>query len=219
MMIVTKRSVIISESGKAYEQAARLIAAGGIVAFRTDTFYGLGADPFNRDAVRMIGRLKEREGQKPILVLISDEAEVDRFAASRSFLFDAVSQRHWPGALTIVVAARPTVPDELTAGTGTVGLRLPDNESVRNFVRACGGALTATSANLAGEPPARTAQDVARYFPTEITLIVDGGAVQGDQPSTVIDLSGPGARLIREGLVSHKELEATLKVAGSRFIV
>jgi len=202
--------MIVKDIEEARRLASQVIGAGGILAFRTDTFYGLGADPFNRDALRRINDLKGRDG-KPILVVISDAEEAERFTASRTELFNAVSKRHWPGALTIVVKARPKVPEELTAGTGTIGLRLPDDDAVRSFIRACGGALTATSANLAGEPPARTAQEVARSFPRGLDLIVDGGEYQGDKPSTVLDVSGESVRLIREGAVTRQELEKTLQ--------
>jgi len=139
-----------------------------------------------------------------------------RFIADSSKLFEAVCERHWPGALTLVVRARREVPEELTAGSGTVGVRLPDDEGVREFVRACGGALTATSANLAGEPPARTAAEVARYFPSTLDMIVDGGPARGDKPSTVLDVSEGRARLIREGVVSRSQLEETLQAFGTK---
>lgn len=190
-----------------------MIAAGGVLAFRTDTFYGLGADPFNRDALRRVNELKGRDG-KPILVVVSDEESVERFIANKSRLFDAITRRHWPGALTLVVEAKREVPLELTAGSNTVGLRLPDDEEVRSFVRATGGALTATSANLAGEPPASSAEEVARSFPTGLDLIVDGGPSRGDKPSTVLALDGNEPRLIREGAVTRSDLEETFRALG-----
>jgi L-threonylcarbamoyladenylate synthase len=133
-----------------------------------------------------------------------------RFNARGGKLFDAISARHWPGALTLVVSARPELPEELTAGTGTIGLRLPADVEVCELVRACGGALTATSANRAGEPPARTAEEVSRAFPTGLALIVDGGAARSQEPSTVLDVSGGEARLIREGVVGWRELQETI---------
>ncbi|HYJ47490.1 MAG TPA: L-threonylcarbamoyladenylate synthase [Pyrinomonadaceae bacterium] len=205
--------MIVQDDEEARRRAAQVIAAGGVLAFRTDTFYGLGADPFNAGAVHRISELKGRDG-KPILVVISDTFQADRFILNRSKLFEAVSERHWPGALTLVVSARPEVPEELTAGSGTVGLRLPDNEAVRSFLRDCGGALTATSANLAGEQPARNAAEVARSFPGGLDLIVDGGEYQGDQPSTVLDVSGEQVRLIREGAISRSDLQKTLRDIG-----
>ncbi|HZE69082.1 MAG TPA: L-threonylcarbamoyladenylate synthase [Pyrinomonadaceae bacterium] len=187
-------------------EAAGIISAGGIVAYRTDTFYGLGADPLNRDAVRSIRSLKGREEAKPILLLISDEGELERFLISRSEVFQGLAQRHWPGPLTLIGLARPELPDELTAGTGTIGVRLPADERVRNLVRICGGALTATSANLSGSLPARSAEEVQTYFPDEIDLIIDSGEVTVAEPSTVVDLSDKGPRIIREGIIKREHL-------------
>ena len=190
-------------------EAARIIAYGGIIAFRTDTFYGLGADPFNPNAIRKIKELKDREDDKPILLLISELNEVDRLIAQSEF-FKLVAVGHWPAPLTLIGVALPEVPIELTAGTKSLGVRLPDDEDVRSLVRACGGALTATSANVSGQPPARTAKEVENYFPEGIDLIIDGGEVTATQPSTVLDLTGPKPRLEREGIVSRKELEDLL---------
>lgn len=186
-------------------EAARIIADGGVIAFRTDTFYGLGADPFNREAIVRIKELKGREEAKPILLLMSDVNELDRFTNNSQFL-RMIAVGHWPGPLTLIGGARPELPGELTAGTRTIGVRLPDDDNVRALVRACGGALTATSANLSGQPPARTAKEVENCFPEEIDLIIDGGEVTATQASTVLDLSGPKARLIREGAISREEL-------------
>jgi L-threonylcarbamoyladenylate synthase len=108
-----------------------------------------------------------------------------------------------------VGVACPQLPEELTAGTGTIGVRLPDNEEVRALVRACGGALTATSANLSGSPPARTAKETETYFPSGLGLIIDSGEVRATQPSTVLDLSGK-PRLIREGAITREDLQRTL---------
>jgi L-threonylcarbamoyladenylate synthase len=202
--------MIISDSQGARETANAIISAGRIVAFRTDTFYGLGVDPFNPHALAALKRLKGREDAKPILVIISDPDTATRFIADKSELFERLSEKHWPGPLTIVVRARAEVPVELTAGTQTIGVRLPDDAEVRAFVRACGGALTATSANPSGDEPARTAVEVQRSFPDGLDLIVDGGTARGGQPSSVLDISGAEPRLIREGAVSKRELDETL---------
>jgi L-threonylcarbamoyladenylate synthase len=206
--------MILRDNPQTRQQAAALVKDGGIVAFRTDTFYGLGADPFNRDALRALLALKGREDGKPILLVVSDVEAAARFIAHRTQLFEFVSARHWPGALTLVVAARREVPQELTAGSGTIGLRLPGDEDVRALVRACGGALTATSANRAGEPPARTAEDAARSFPDGLALIVDGGETRATEPSTVLDVSQNEPRLIREGAVAWSDLQETIGNAG-----
>ncbi len=206
--------MILKDSQQTRQQAASHIKAGSLMAFRTDTFYGLGADPFNQDALQKLLALKgRRDDGKPVLLVISNRSEVSRFNAHRGKLFDLISARHWPGALTLVLNARANLPRELTAGTGTIGLRLPGDEQVREFIRACGGALTATSANLAREPPARTAVEVATSFPSGLSLIVDGGAALSAEPSTVLDVSQDKARLIREGAVSWRELQETISSA------
>lgn len=187
-------------------RAAAVIAAGGVLAFRTDTFYGLGANPFDAGAVREINDLKGREG-KPILILVSDADVCGRLSGARSPLFESLSRKFWPGPLTLVVLAHALLPAELTAGTGTVGVRLPADAEVRDFVRACGGALTATSANRAGRPPARTAAQVAEEFPSGLSLIIDGGEVISTKPSTVVDVCADRPRLIREGLLPWAEIE------------
>jgi L-threonylcarbamoyladenylate synthase len=201
--------MIVKNNEISKTQASEIIRRGGVIAFRTDTFYGLGADPLNREAIVRLSELKGREEGKPILLLISDANELDRFTNNSQFL-RMIAVGHWPGPLTLIGAARPEVPVELTAGTRTIGVRLPDDEGVRALVRACGGALTATSANVSGQPPARTAKEVENYFPLGIDLIIDGGDVTATQPSTVLDLSGPKARLIREGAIAREALSELL---------
>jgi L-threonylcarbamoyladenylate synthase len=202
--------MILRQSTEALEYAARTISNGGLIAFRTDTFYGLGADPLNPHAIRKIRDLKSREEAKPILLLISDYDKVARFITKPSELFLSIASQHWPGPITLVSNARPELPEELTAGSGTIGLRLPDDDDVRALVRACGGGLTATSANPSGRLPARTAHDVKTYFAAGIDLIIDGGEATVLQPSTVFDVSGDKPRMIREGAISRKALDETL---------
>lgn len=208
--------LIYPDSPAARERAARVTATGGLVAFRTDTFYGIGADPFNPAALELINALKGRDG-KPILVLAADAEDAERLIVEKTRTFKLLAARHWPGALTLVASARAGVPELLTAGTGTVGIRLPEDADARALVRACSGLLTATSANPAGQPPARTAREVADYFPDNSGLVIDGGATRTELPSTVVDVTGVHPRLIREGVVTRAELEATLLAAGISF--
>lgn len=198
------------DTPEARADAATLVHSGGVIAFRTDTFYGLGADPLNADAVRKIKELKGREEKKPILLLISDIDQIVRFIEEPDS-YHKIAVQHWPAALTLIGKAQPQLPTDLTAGTNTIGLRLPDDEEVRAFVRVCGGALTATSANPAGKPPAQTAAEVKDYFPTGIDLIVDGGAALITEPSTVVDVTGKQPRMIREGAVKRSELSEMFK--------
>ncbi len=175
-----------------------------MIAFRTDTFYGLGADPFNSAAVARIRALKGREDDKPILLLISDTGEAERLLIERSPEFEKLAARFWPGPLTIIGRAVKELPEEITAGTGTVGIRLPADANVRELVRECGGALTATSANPAGCEPARSADEVRSYFPEGIDLVIDGGEVTAIEPSTVVDATISPPRIIREGALAAR---------------
>jgi L-threonylcarbamoyladenylate synthase len=201
---------IIADGVGARERAAREVAAGRVVAFRTDTFYGLGADPFNERAVAAVNELKGREG-KPILVLVATVEDVARLIARTSALFDALAARHWPGPLTLIAEAKPELPALLTAGTGTIGVRLPADEHALSIVSASGGALTATSANPAGLPPAHDASEAARYFPEGLALVIDGGPSLTELPSTVLDVTGERPRIVREGVVTRREIEETLR--------
>ena len=182
-------------------RAAKIVSEGGVIAFRTDTFYGLGVDPFNSAAVAKIRELKGREENKPILLLLFDASEADRFIADRSEAFEEVARKYWPGPLTIVGRAIADLPEEITAGTGTVGVRVPADDDVRELVRVCGGALTATSANPSGREPARTANEVIEYFGERIDLVIDGGEVTVTEPSTVLDVTASPPRVVREGAV------------------
>jgi L-threonylcarbamoyladenylate synthase len=188
-------------------KASEVISTGGVIAFRTDTFYGLGADPCNQAAVARIRELKGREDNKPILLLISDLDQVQRLLRTRSDEFNIAARNFWPGPLTIVGPAVAELPEEITSGTGTVGVRLPADESVRELVRECGGVLTATSANPSGSEPAGSAEDVAGYFPRGLDLIVDGGEVSATEPSTVLDVSSSPPRVVREGAISRTVIE------------
>ncbi|MGI8918051.1 MAG: L-threonylcarbamoyladenylate synthase [Pyrinomonadaceae bacterium] len=201
--------MIIPESEQARVEAGKIIHRGGVIAFRTDTFYGLGADPSNAAAVRKVAELKGREG-KPILVLVSHPDLVPKYLQRTSELFDQLARHFWPGPLTLIGTAANELLDELTAGTETVGVRLPDDEAVCTLLRACGGALTATSANPTGKKPSESAAAVDRYFPDGIDLIVDGGEVNATEPSTVIDLSGTNPIVIREGAIKRQELDRFL---------
>jgi L-threonylcarbamoyladenylate synthase len=156
--------VIIDYSEGLTQAVAETITRGGIIAFRTDTFYGLGVDPFNSNAIHKLKQLKGREEAKPILIVISEREQLARFIKEPSTAFNHLARALWPGPLTLVGKANQSVPRDITAGTETIGVRLPDDEKVRALVSAGGGALTATSANPSTLPPARNAQTVDDYF-------------------------------------------------------
>lgn len=202
--------MIIPQAIETLARIGETIARGGIIAFRTDTFYGLGANPFDRQALEKIKQLKGREDQKPILIVISDREDADRFIAKRSVTFDLLATIFWPGPITLICQADAEVPEEITAGTGTIGVRLPGDDRVRALVKACGGALTATSANPSREKPALSAQEVLVYFGESVDLIVDGGATVTNQPSTVVDVCGDKPHLVREGILPWSKIQSAI---------
>lgn len=203
--------MIRDPSADSHRHVAEVISGGGIIAFRTDTFYGLGADPSNREAVRRIKQLKGREENKPILIIISDYDQLHRFIDDVSPAFELLAKHFWPGTLTLIGRASASIPEEISAGTKSVGVRLPDDDRVRAIVRSCGGALTATSANPSHDAPARDAHEVHNYFGEAIDLIIDDGEVESDLPSTVVDVSGADPRLIREGVIAWATIQDELR--------
>ena len=208
--------MIIPQTASSVPRISDTIARGGVIAFRTDTFYGLGADPFNREAVLKLKELKGREDHKPILVVVSDRDQLERFIVERSRTFDLMAERFWPGPLTLIGKSAPGVAAEISAGTETVGVRMPNDDEVRGLLRQCGGALTATSANPSDQAPAKTAEEAQDYFGDRIDLIIDGGATRTDLPSTVVDVTENEPSLIREGVITWAEIQTVLALPQKR---
>jgi len=180
--------------------AAAVLEAGGVVAFPTETFYGLGVAALDPTAVRRLFALKGRPESRPILVLVHEPARIERFAVLTTAARELIV-RHWPGPLTLVLAARQELPTELTAGTATIGVRQPGHAVARALAAGLGGPVTAPSANLTGEAPPTTAAEVLRVFDGRIDLVLDGGRTAGGLPSTVLDLTVDPPRVLREGAV------------------
>lgn len=182
------------------DDAAAVLRGGGLVAFPTETFYGLGAAALDPRAVRRVFALKGRPETKPLLVLV-DSLQMAERIATLTPAARALAARHWPGALTLVVQARAGVPREVTAGTGTIGVRVSSHEVARGLVSALGAPVTAPSANPSGLEPPTTAAGVLAHFKDEIELVLDGGATPGGVPSTVLDATVEPPRILRQGAV------------------
>ena len=185
----------------AMRAAGALVEAGGLVAFPTESFYGLGADALDPAAVARVFEVKGRPDDKPILVLVDGIEMVTELAATISDGARALMARHWPGALTLVLRASARVPAGLTGGTGTVGVRLPGHAVARALVTAAARPVTAPSANPAAAPPPRTAAAVRGYFEGRVELILDGGTTAGGAGSTVADCTVWPPRILRQGPV------------------
>jgi L-threonylcarbamoyladenylate synthase len=178
-----------------------VIFSGGVIAYPTDTFYGLGADPKNPAAVKKLFSLKGRLADRPILLLVPDLAAVQDWAAEITPQAEGLMKKFWPGPLTLVFTAKKGVLPELTAGTGTIGLRIPGNALTRQLLAYLGAALTGTSANVSGGPDARTAEEVEAAFAGKVDLILDIGSLAGGKPSTVLDVRSDKPKVVREGAI------------------
>jgi L-threonylcarbamoyladenylate synthase len=182
--------------------AAEVVANGGIVAYPTDTVYGLGCDPFNSQAVKAVLRAKgNRSKPLPVLVETLHAAELIVDFSDRAL---KVAAAFWPGPLTMVLRAKPTVP-VILAPDKTVGVRSPKHAICLKLLGMCSGMLVGTSANKTGHSPATTAKEVAKELGDQIDLVLDGGRTMLGISSTVIDLT-KGFRLLREGPISREEL-------------
>jgi L-threonylcarbamoyladenylate synthase len=192
------------------EQILTFLRMGGVIAFPTDTAYGLGADPFNEKAVRRIFEIKGREETKPILLLV-DSIPMANSIGDLSETAVTLADRFWPGPLTMIIPARSTVPAIVTAGTGTIGIRWPNAAFARRLIHAFDRPITATSANRTGLPSAITVAEVREQLGDSIDAIVDGGMLPSRGGSTLLDLTENPARLLREGPVTEAELSDVLK--------
>jgi len=185
--------------------AADTLRAGGVVALPTETFYGLAAAALDAGSVRRIFELKGRPESKPLLVLVASVAMAETVAQVTPAARDLML-RYWPGALTLVLPALPTVPSVVTAGTATLGVRLSPHPVARGLVELLGEPVTAPSANPNALAPPTTAAGVLAYFPEGLDLVLDGGTTPGGEPSTVLDLTAEPARVLRQGAVIVRDL-------------
>ncbi|HVA89856.1 MAG TPA: L-threonylcarbamoyladenylate synthase [Chloroflexota bacterium] len=199
------------ESPETLAAVAHAMRAGGVTAFPTDTVYGLGTAAFHREGIARIFALKGREAEKALPVLLADATDLSRVVASVSSQALGVIAWFWPGPLTLVLPRRPDLPAEIAPGRATIGVRVPDHAQLRSLIRLVGLPLASSSANHSGSPPALNAQTALGYFTTGLSAVLDGGAVSGGVPSTVLNLTDPDRpTVLREGAVSRWALEDVL---------
>ncbi len=189
-------------------RAADLLHAGQLVAFPTETVYGLGASALSPEAVRRIYAAKGRPGWNPLIVHVADQTAAERLVSTWPEAAERLAARWWPGPLTLVLARRPEVPDAVTAGLETVALRVPAHPTAMALLRAADLPLAAPSANRSGEVSPTTAQHVAASLGDRVPLILDAGPCDVGIESTVLDLSGGVPVLLRPGAVSREDLES-----------
>ncbi len=191
-------------------EAAAVIRAGGLVVLPTETVYGVAAALLDEAAIEKIYSAKGRPSHKPLPVLISDASQVRAAVRHVPRAARRLMEMFWPGPLTIVMDAAPAVPLAVTAATGTVGVRMPDDELALGLMRQAGVPLACTSANLSGDPSASGVDAIAGGFISRVDLVLDGGETPIGIPSTVVDLTGAAPRLIRAGSIAADDIEAVL---------
>ena len=186
-------------------QAIATLNDGGVIAFPTDTVYGVGVDPFQPEAVRKLYMIKGRPIDKPIPILVGSTDDVERVAQNLPPTFSQLAERFWPGGLTLIVEAK-SLPPEVTAGGDTVGIRMPDHPLALALLQRFGGAIATTSANKSDEPPATSAEEVQSELGALVGIILDGGQTATRIASTVLDLSVSPPQIRRQGSISMEQL-------------
>ena len=191
--------------------AAELLKAGGLVAFPTDTVYGMGGDVSNENAVKEIFAAKKRDANKPLQILIARRSDLHMIAEDQSEILDRLASEFWPGPLTLVMPAKRDFPRSVRCGLDTIGVRMPANPIALRLIEAFGAPIAATSANIPGFPDPVSASEVMEYLGHKISLILDGGATLGNIPSTVLDVSVNPPVALRQGRLSKDELDRVLR--------
>ena len=206
-----KTITVQASSPGAIAQALDVLRAGGLVAFPTDTVYGVGALAYDGEAVESIYHAKDRPADKAIPVLICDTRDLEKVSDNIPDAARILSARFWPGPLTVLIPKRADLPEAVSA-TSTVGVRVPDHEVVRALLRLA-GPMAVTSANLSGQPSPTSAEEVLAQLDGRLELIIDGGKTPGGIPSTVVDCTGLEIKILREGPISLRELLSALRIS------
>lgn len=186
--------------------AVESLKDGKIIGFPTETYYGLGVDPYNTEAVDLLYTVKKRNRKKPILVLINDMSELYDLVEYVPVGYETLIKTYWPGPLSLLFHANKSLPRNITGNTGTIGVRMTPHTVAQEIIRIFGGPVTATSANLAGKAPALTAEQTRKYFGQDISCIIDGGTTRGQSSSTIVSLLSGKLELIREGVIDFEEI-------------
>lgn len=195
----------------AIAEAVAAIRRGGVVAIPTDTLYGLAANPFDPRAVDRVFDIKGRRANLPLPLIAADLEQVAHWIGEPSADVARLAQRFWPGPLTLLLPAPASLAPAVAAGTGKVGVRVPDHAVARALCRACGEPLTATSANRSGEPATADPDEVARTLGGYVDVLLDSGPTRGGPPSTVVDVGGAQWTLVRAGAVGWDDIQACRK--------
>lgn len=199
-----KTEVLSAATPNTITSALEVLLSGGLVAFPTDTVYGVGSMAFHEKAVESIYIAKDRPMEKALPILIGDSTDLSKVADEIPLFAMKLIARFWPGPLTVLVPKKPTLPEAISA-TSTVGVRVPDHDVTRSLLRLA-GPMAVTSANISGKDPPTTAQQVFEQLNGRIAMIIDGGETPGGIPSTLVDCTGDEIQVLREGPISREQL-------------
>lgn len=200
-----------SPDSDAITKAADVIKAGGLVVFPTRSFYGLGAQALNDEAVGRVFQVKERDPEKPLLILIAARMDLDPLVQSIPEAATRLIEAFWPGSLTLVFEAADVLPPNLTGYTGKIGIRLAGHPVARSLTKAVGTPITGTSANLSGRAPCSAVADLEPRFRDQVALILDAGTLGSGEASTVVDVTSDAAEILREGAIHTSQIHAVLR--------
>jgi L-threonylcarbamoyladenylate synthase len=198
---------ILKANPSGIKKAAQIILQGGVIAFPTETFYGLAADARNEAAIKKVFQAKSREEGKPLLLLVADRSWLSGLVQEVNPAAERLMESFWPGPLTLVFRASSNLSPFLTANTGKIGIRVSGLAVAQALTRTVGRAITGTSANLSGGPTASMAEEVVQSLGENLDAVLDGGKTAGGLGSTVLDVSDPLFRVLRHGAVAKKDLE------------
>jgi L-threonylcarbamoyladenylate synthase len=207
---------LAEKNSTALRDALTALAIGEAIVYPTETFYALGVDALSLDALERLFAIKGLEPGKPVALIAADSAMA--FAVAREIPAQArvLAEAFWPGPLTLILPAREGIPAALIGADGGVGVRVSSHPIARALAAGLQRPLTATSANLAGEPPAVEPESARRAFGDKVKVFVEGGRLAGGAPSTMVSVNRTGIRVLRAGAVSERQLAAALRASASR---
>jgi L-threonylcarbamoyladenylate synthase len=194
-------------------QTVEALDNGSIVAYPTETFYGLGVKFDIEDSLKKLSDIKKRARDKAIPLIFGNKQLLPVVIKSPNQKAMLLMEKFWPGPLTLIFRAKKNISRYITAGTGRVAVRIPGESFALSLAQKANFFITATSANLSGMTPAQDAEAVARYFGDKLDIVIDGGPTPGGLPSTIVDVTGGEVRILREGAISKESLSGFLKKA------
>jgi L-threonylcarbamoyladenylate synthase len=218
--LTEKTNLIITDTQdelkKGLETARKILLSGGVVAFPTESFYGLGVNASDEEAINRLFVIKRRESDRPVLVLIPCPQYLKGYVACITETASELIKQFWPGGLTLVFKAGPEVSPLLTAGTGKIGIRVSSHPVAAALTRTIGAPITGTSANISSQDGCITAQEVYKSLGSGVDLILDGGKTGGGKGSTILDVTVEPPEILREGMVGREQLQNFIPLSDVR---